>query len=149
MSQLNVYDLAMLMAVSNAVQNAMTGGLGNFTVGLVTSSVVVVSAWVLTRLLARRPGLQRRVLGSPTVLVQDGQVLRGRMRRERITDADLGEALRAHGIETPAQAGMVVLEVDGSLSVVPLDQTDRQRPRGRRRDRKRRRRVSPRGGSSR
>ena len=32
-SQLNVYDLAMLMALANAVQNSMTGGLGNLPDG--------------------------------------------------------------------------------------------------------------------
>ena len=41
LSQFNVYDLAMIIALSNAVQNAMTGGLGNLPIGLATSSTVL------------------------------------------------------------------------------------------------------------
>ncbi|HEY5165662.1 MAG TPA: hypothetical protein VIJ44_06915, partial [Acidimicrobiia bacterium] len=75
MSQFTVYDLAMIIALSNAVQNAMTGGLGNFPIGLATSSTIVVTAWGISRLLARRPRLATEVLGTPTLLVNDGRVL--------------------------------------------------------------------------
>ena len=121
MSQLNVYDLALLMTISNAVQNAMTGGRGNLTIGLVTSSTVVATAWALTRVIARRPALESRIVGSPTILVHDGVVLKDRMRRERIDDDELRETLRGHGLDDPGQAALVVLEVDGTLSVVPRD----------------------------
>jgi uncharacterized membrane protein YcaP (DUF421 family) len=118
-AQLNVYDLAMLMALSNAVQNAMTGGLGNLPVGLALSATVMVSAWLVTRLLIRRPTLERRVVGSPTLLVNQGQVLSLPMRRQRVSAAELSEACRQHGIESTADVALAVLEVDGSISVVP------------------------------
>jgi uncharacterized membrane protein YcaP (DUF421 family) len=119
LSQLNVYDLAMLMALSNAVQNAMTAGLGNLSVGLATSSTVVMSAWALTRVLARRQQLERRVMGTPSLLVFDGRILTARLRREEVTDEQLAEACRERGIDDPSDAKLVVLEVDGSISVIP------------------------------
>lgn len=149
MSQLNIYDLALLMAISNAVQNAMTGGLGNLTAGLVTSATVVVTAWALIRLLARRPGLERRVLGSPVLLVHDGRVFRDRMRRQRVTVAELDQAIREHGLQGSNDAGMVVLEVDGSLSVVPRQHLDRQPRQPGQSKQRGRRRLTPRGGRSR
>jgi uncharacterized membrane protein YcaP (DUF421 family) len=128
-SQFNVYDLAMLMALSNAVQNSMTGGLGNLPVGLATSSTVVAVAWLLSRFLARRAGLETRVLGSPMLLVNHGQVLPERLRRARVSTDDLDEACRAHGLAAPRDAALVVLEIDGSMSVVPADTpTTRARP---------------------
>jgi uncharacterized membrane protein YcaP (DUF421 family) len=137
LSQLNVYDLAMLMALSNAVQNAMTAGLGNLWVGLATSSTVVASAWALTRVLARRPRLERRVMGTPSLLVFDGKILTDRMRREEVTDEQLAEACRGRGIENPSDAKLVVLEVDGSISVIAETTTPtRSRPPERRRRRR-------------
>ena len=118
-AQLNVYDLVMLMAVSNAVQNAMTAGRGNLRVGLVVATAVLAPAWLATRILSRRPALEQRVVGSPTLLVHDGRVLSNRMRRERVAPEELQEALRQHGLDHASQAAMVVLEVDGSISVVP------------------------------
>ncbi len=128
LAQFTVYDLAMIMALSNAVQNAMTGGLGNLPIGLVTSSTVVIVAWLLSRVLARRPGLERRVLGTPTLLVSHGQPLRGPMQRARVSPEQLEEACRERGVESPGDCDLVVLEIDGSMSVVPRDQVDGTEP---------------------
>ena len=117
-SQFNVYDLAMLMALSNAVQNSMTGGLGALPVGLATSSTVVAVAWLASRFLARRSGLETRVLGSPVLLVNHGRVLQSRLRHMEISTDELDEACRAHGLNGPGDAALVVLEIDGSMSVV-------------------------------
>ena len=130
-SQLNVYDLAMLMALANAVQNAMTAGLGNIGVGLVTSSVVVLLAWGLTRLIVRDPGVERLVIGSPTILVHDGRVLADRLRRQRINRDELLAAIRAYGLSDLRQVQTAVLEVDGSISVIPYpDKRSVHRPDG-------------------
>jgi uncharacterized membrane protein YcaP (DUF421 family) len=119
MAQLTLYDLAMLFALANAVQNAMTGGRGNFGVGLATSSSIVVLAWALTRLLIKSPALEERVIGSPVILVRDGQVLRDRLRRSLVTTDELAAAIRGYGIDEPSDVDLAVLEVDGSISNVP------------------------------
>jgi uncharacterized membrane protein YcaP (DUF421 family) len=116
-SQLNVYDLAMLMALANAVQNSMTGGLGNLPVGLATSSAILLAAFVVTRVTARRPRLERGLVGSPTLLVNHGQVLTNPMRRQRVSSEDLEAACRQFGLDGSADAELAVLEVDGSISV--------------------------------
>ena len=119
LAQLNVYDLAMLMALANAVQNAMTGGLGNFPVGIATSSTVLVAAWGATRLFRRYPALERGFVGSPVLLVRNGRVLHPRLRRQRVTRAEVEAACREHGIPGPRGCALAVLEVDGSISVIP------------------------------
>ena len=130
-SPLNVYDLAMLMALANSVQNAMTGGKGNIGVGLVTSSVIVLLAWGLTRLIVRSPGVEPLVIGSPTILVHDGRVLADRLRRQRINRDELMAAIRAYGLSDLRQVQTAVLEVDGSISVIPYpDERPAHRPDG-------------------
>lgn len=131
-SQLNVYDLVMLMALANSVQNSMTGGKGNIGVGLVTSSVVVLLAWGLTRLIVRHPGAERLVIGSPTILVHGGRVLTDRLRRQGINRDELMAAIRAYGLSDLHQVQSAVLEVDGSISVIPYpDKRSDRRPDGR------------------
>jgi uncharacterized membrane protein YcaP (DUF421 family) len=118
-SQLNVYDLAMLMALANSVQNAITGGKGNLAVGLVTSSVLVIVAWGVTRLIVREPGLERAVVGSPTILVHRGTVLSDQLRRQGISLDELRAVARGYGISDLDRVHTCVLEVDGSISVIP------------------------------
>jgi uncharacterized membrane protein YcaP (DUF421 family) len=138
-AQLNVYDLAMLLALSNAVQNAMTGGRGNLSVGLATSSAILVAAWAVTKVFSHNPSIETRVIGAPTIIVRHGQVLRPRMRRQLVTDDELREAIRQHGVDGPSGVDLAVLEVDGSISIVPRsDQapTPTGRPRRKRRSRR-------------
>jgi uncharacterized membrane protein YcaP (DUF421 family) len=119
MSQLTVYDLAMLFAVSNAVQNAMTGGRGNIAIGLATSATVVIVAWAIGRVLIRAPKLEVPLLGSPTILVSHGQVVERNLRRQRVSREQLAAAIRSYGLVSPDDVSLAVLEVDGSISVVP------------------------------
>jgi uncharacterized membrane protein YcaP (DUF421 family) len=119
MAQLTVYDLAMLMALANAVQNAMTGGKGALGNGVVVSSAVLVTAWLLSRVMFRYPAAEKRIIGSPMVLINDGVVLQGRLRHERIPTDELLAAVRAHGLEKADEVRLAVLEVDGSISIVP------------------------------
>lgn len=114
----NTYDIAMLMAASNAVQNAITGGRGNFAVGVVVSTSIVLSAWLISRVVVARPTL-RPLLGAPSVLVIHGKVLDARLRRHRVPRADLDAAMREHGIDDVSTIALAVLERNGAISVIP------------------------------
>jgi uncharacterized membrane protein YcaP (DUF421 family) len=121
LGQLNVYDLAMVMAVANGVQNAMTAGRGELAVGLVSAGTLLLVGRVFVWLFVRLPRLEERLVGVPTILVNDGHLLSENMRRECISEAELCAAARIHGLTDPRDAKLIVLEVDGTLSVVPKD----------------------------
>jgi uncharacterized membrane protein YcaP (DUF421 family) len=74
---------------------------------------------VLARLRLRWPRLRQLVEGSPTLLVLRGEVLTDHLRREGLDQDTLEAALREHGVANVADVEMAVLEIDGSISVVP------------------------------
>ena len=117
--QMNVYDLAMIMALANAVQNAMTNGSGNLSVGLVSSGTLLVVGWLLTIVFVRLPKVEDRLVGTPTLLINNGNFLSDEMRRERVTADEIMLALREHGLTDVAQVLLATLEVDGTISIVP------------------------------
>ena len=117
--QMNIYDLAMIMALANSVQNAMTSGKGNLVVGIASSGTLLVVGWAITLLFVRLPKLEAHVVGTPTLLINDGQILEEPLRREQVTHDNLMTVLRQHGLTEASQAMMAVLEVDGAISVVP------------------------------
>jgi uncharacterized membrane protein YcaP (DUF421 family) len=119
LGQLNVYDLALVMALANAVQNAMTSGAGDLTVGIVTAGTLLVAGKAMTSLFIRLPRFERMCVGMPTIIIQDGEFVRSHMRREAITIDQVLAVLRQNGIMHPHDVALAVLEVDGSISVVP------------------------------
>jgi uncharacterized membrane protein YcaP (DUF421 family) len=117
--QMTVFDLVVLLLIANAVQNAMVGPDTSLTGGVLAAVVLLVFNTILARLRLRWPRLRKLVEGSPTLLVLRGEVLTDHLRREGLDQDTLEAALREHGVANVADVEMAVLEIDGSISVVP------------------------------
>lgn len=117
--QFDAFDLATLMCISNAVQNAMTEGRGELGVALCSSAALILTGAVLERLSRRHPRLARDLEGAPAVLVSRGKVIVRNLEREGVRREDVDAALRRHGLEDPSKAELAVLELDGTISIVP------------------------------
>ncbi|MFI7496039.1 YetF domain-containing protein [Kocuria sp. M4R2S49] len=61
------------------------------------------------------------VTAEPTLLLHRGEVLHDALRRERLTEKELDGVARKHGLGSLQEAEAVVLEADGTLSVVGPD----------------------------
>ena len=119
MGQMTVFDLVVLLLIANAVQNAMVGPDTSLLGGVLAAAALLVLNAVLAGLRLRWPQLRRAIEGSPTLLVLHGAVLTEHLRREGLDPETLEAALREHGVAEVADVEMAVLEIDGSISVVP------------------------------
>jgi uncharacterized membrane protein YcaP (DUF421 family) len=117
--QLTVFDLVVLLLISNAVQNAMVGQDASLTGGIIAAVVLLILNALVSLLRLRSVRLRRLVEGSPTVLILHGEVIEDHMRREGLDADTLEAALREHGVAKIGDVEMAVLETDGSISVVP------------------------------
>jgi uncharacterized membrane protein YcaP (DUF421 family) len=55
---------------------------------------------------------------QPRLVLLDGEFQNDTMRRQRVAEADVRTAVRQHGFAGLEQVGAVVLEADGTFSVV-------------------------------
>ncbi|MGB7624708.1 MAG: YetF domain-containing protein [Terriglobia bacterium] len=120
--QMTPFDLVLLLLISNAVQNAMIGPYNALTAGLVAALTLLVINRGMSRLVLKNRKWRRRIEGSPTLLVYDGEINWQAMGREGISETDLRAALREHGVEQSSQVHMAVLEIDGNISVIQKDE---------------------------
>jgi uncharacterized membrane protein YcaP (DUF421 family) len=128
--QITVFDLVVLLLLANAVQNAMVGPGTSLAGGLLAAAVLLALSAIVVRVRLRWPRLRRVLEGSPTLLVLHGQPLSEGLRREGLDEDALEAAMREHGIGRLTDVEMAVLEVDGTISVVPAGAgTRRVRPR--------------------
>jgi uncharacterized membrane protein YcaP (DUF421 family) len=117
--QMTVFDLVALLLIANVVQNAMVGLDTSLTGGIIATIVLLLLNALVSQLRLHSPRLRRLVEGSPTVLVLHGEAIAASMRREGIDEDTLAAALREHGVQEIGDVEMAVLEIDGSISVVP------------------------------
>jgi uncharacterized membrane protein YcaP (DUF421 family) len=122
LGQMTIFDLVVLLLLANAVQNAMVGPDTSLTGGLLAAGALLAMNLIVAQLGIRWPRLRRFVEGSPTVLILHGQVLARHLQREGIDQDELAAALREHGVAEVSQVEMAVLEIDGSISVVPVSE---------------------------
>jgi uncharacterized membrane protein YcaP (DUF421 family) len=116
--QMTPFDLVLLLLLANAVQNAMTGPDTTLLGGGV-AAVTLLAANKLLSLLSWRSRRVRTFLeGAPQLLIRSGQLLEQNMIQERLTIAELEQALREHGVATIKDVALAVLEIDGTISVL-------------------------------
>ncbi len=121
--QMTPFDLVVILLIANAVQNAMVGPDTSVTGGLIAAGVLIAGNYGVAQGRERLPWLRRAVEGTPTLLINDGKLVREHLRREGLDEDDVLMAIREHGVTDVKDVRMAVLETDGSISIVPADAT--------------------------
>lgn len=120
--QMTPFDLVLLLLLSNAVQNAMTGPDTSVSGGIVAAITLLLVNAFLTRLVGQHRHLRKLVEGTPRLLIHSGQVVSKNLAKENLTVDELHQALREHGVASITDVGLAVLEVDGAISVLKKDE---------------------------
>jgi len=119
--QITPFDLTLLLLISNAVQNAMTGGDNSLLGGVVAAATLLILNYGVAEVSGGNRRFRKFVQGQPSLLIHDGQVIPSHMANEHVSMDELERALREHGISSYHQVALAVLEVDGSISCLKYD----------------------------
>jgi uncharacterized membrane protein YcaP (DUF421 family) len=121
LGQMNIFDLVLIIVLGNSVQNAMMNNDNSLVGGLIAGTVLLILNRIFNIILQRSKRAERIMVGHPVLILSEGVPIAKEMEREGVTHDQLMTALREHGLTRLDQASLCVLEVDGSISVVPVD----------------------------
>lgn len=110
-------DIVVAILVGSNLSRALTGGapLG----GTLAATTLLVLLHRILAGAAARWGLVSRLLeGTPEVLALSGELRRAARIRHAVSEADIGEALRAAGLADLSGSRAVTLEPSGTITVV-------------------------------
>lgn len=119
LGQMNLYDLILIIVLANAVQNAMVGDDTTLVGGIVAAVTLLVVNRIFALLITRSKRMERTFVGDPLLIVNHGKLVKKHMEAEGVTVEQVMAALREHGMEDIKAVQIAVLEVDGTISVVP------------------------------
>jgi uncharacterized membrane protein YcaP (DUF421 family) len=120
--QMTPFDLTLLLLISNAVQNAMTGTDTSLVGGIVAAATLLLLNYLVAELSGGNRRFRRFVEGQPSLLIHDGQIVGAHMSKEHVSMDELQRSLREHGISSYHEVALAVLEVDGSISCLKYDE---------------------------
>ena len=123
LAQLNPFDLVVLLTLSNTVQNAIIGEDNSVTGGVIGAATLLSVNYIVVRFLYSHEQLDRLVEGGADVLIENGQVRMGPLKKELITLAELASAAHKQGFSSLDEIDRAVLEPGGTICFFPRKPT--------------------------
>ncbi|WP_299445132.1 DUF421 domain-containing protein [uncultured Phycicoccus sp.] len=121
LAKLNAFDLVVTVALGSTLATVLLSSDISVSEGVAAMGLLVLLQFVVALLSSRSRGARRAVKSSPTLLVHRGRLLEDRLSECRVTAGEVRQATRSAGIGGFDLVEAVVLETDGSLSVVPRE----------------------------
>ena len=123
LGQVTTFDFVLLLIISEAIQQAMVGEDHSLT----NAAVIVLTLFGIDELLSLWKQRSHRanawMEGMPLVLIDDGRVLTAVMESVQLEEEDiLSSAREAHGLSKLDEIQYALLEINGSISIIPRKQ---------------------------
>ena len=112
------FDQVVSVALGSVLATVILSKDTRLADGATAFLMLIVLQFVVATLILRSSLVQKLVISKPQVLVQDGRLREKDMRRVRLVTSDVHAALRKAGVGRVEDAALVVLESDGTFSVV-------------------------------
>ena len=117
LAQLNPFDLVVVISLSNTVQNAIIGEDTSVSGGLIGAFSLCAVNYLTVRFLFKHRRLDQVIEGSPTVLIEGGELVPQGMARELLTESDLITIAHRQGFSTIDEIERCVLEPGGTFFI--------------------------------
>lgn len=126
LGEMTAFDFVLFLIIGGSTQRAITGQDYSLMNALLLVATFVVLDIALSVLEVRWPAMRPILNAMPMILVENGDLMTGRMRRARVTEDNILEAARRlHGLERMQQIKFAILESTGEITIVPAVQAGR------------------------
>lgn len=119
LSKMNAFDLVVTVALGSTLATVLLSKDTALAEGIVALALLILLQFIITWLSVRSRTVSRLVKAEPKLLFHRGEFLWGALKAERVNEVEILQAMRRNGISRQEEVEAVVLETDGSLSVVP------------------------------
>ncbi len=118
LSKMNAFDLIVTVALGSTLATVLLSKDVALLEGVLAFALLIFLQFVITWLSVRSEAVQGFVKAEPALLLHRGRFLHHAMRAERVTEEEIRAAVRAQGIASLEEVDAVVLETDGTFTVL-------------------------------
>ncbi|NJK79816.1 MAG: DUF421 domain-containing protein [Chloroflexaceae bacterium] len=123
LSKMNAFDLVVTVALGSTLATILLSKDVALAEGILAFALLVGLQYVIAWLTVRSRAVGDLVKAEPALLFYQGCMLHEALMRERVTEGEVRAAVRNQNIASMDVVKAVVLETDGTFSVLP--QTDK------------------------
>lgn len=118
LSKMNAFDLIVTVALGSTLATILLNRNVTLTEGMLAFALLIGLQFVVTWTSVRVRWVRRLVTGEPALLFYQGEFLPRALRSARVTEDEVRASIRSAGLLSLRDIEAVVLETDGSFSVV-------------------------------
>jgi uncharacterized membrane protein YcaP (DUF421 family) len=121
LNETTTFDFVLLLIISEVTQQALVGEDFSLTASALLITTLMGLDMILTFTKQKFTMFGRIVEGAPLVIVDHGKPLKKRMQKTQVDEEDILHAARSNfGIEKMEEIKYAVLEKDGTISIIPV-----------------------------
>jgi uncharacterized membrane protein YcaP (DUF421 family) len=121
LAQLTPFELIVLVVTGDLIQQGVTHNDFSLTASLLAVATFAFWASVLSWITYLSRRAERILEGEPRVIVRDGKILEGNLRRDRLTPAEIESEMRLAGIAHLEDVAWAIVEPRGRISFIRRD----------------------------
>lgn len=118
LSKMNAFDLIVTVALGSTFATLLLSKDVSLAQGTLALALLIALQYLVTWTSVRVRWVRRMVTGEPALLLFRGRYLPAAMRKARVTQDEVRAAVRGAGADSLANIEAVILETDGTFSVV-------------------------------
>jgi uncharacterized membrane protein YcaP (DUF421 family) len=118
LSKMNAFDFVVTVALGSTLATILLSKDVSLAQGVLALLLLIAMQFIVSWSSVRMSWVRQLVTGEPTLLFFGGAMLHDGLRRARVTEDEVRAAVRTAGIAAMDEVEAVVMETDGSLSVV-------------------------------
>jgi uncharacterized membrane protein YcaP (DUF421 family) len=115
--QFTPFDLLVVMLLSESVSNSLSGGDNSIPAGLLIAATLIGLNMAIAFLTSRSRKAADLIDGTPVLLGRDGEVFIAVVRKNRVAEGDVEQALREQDCEL-CDMQCAFLEADGKITIL-------------------------------
>jgi uncharacterized membrane protein YcaP (DUF421 family) len=122
LSKMNAFDLIVTVALGSTLATVLLTKDVALAEGALAFALLIGLQFIVTWSSVRVRWVRRLATGEPLMLLYRGEFLPEALRHARVTEDEVRAAVRSAGIDSLSKVQAVVLETNGSFSVVRPDE---------------------------
>ena len=119
LAKMNAFDLVVTVALGSCLATILLSKQVSLAQGMTAFATLILLQYLIAWTSVHSRLVRRLAKSEPTLLLCRGRFLSEAMGRERVTEEEIRAAIRSAGLSAVEAVEAVVLETDGSLSVLP------------------------------
>ncbi len=121
-SELSLFDYVIGISIGNFAAE-MTINIDSPEVNGIWAVIIFgIIAYIVSWLTMKSIVLRRLFIGIPTVIIQDGKILKNNMKKVHLDVNDLLQECRIKGYFDISQISYAIMEVNGEISILPFSE---------------------------